>query len=130
MAINWSLYKNFQESEYSCNCGCGAAHVSEDLVAKIQELRDLCGFALPITSGVRCKTWNEMNHGHPSSAHLEGRGVDLGVDRSRARIVLQKALDMDCFEGIGISQHTKNGRFLHLDLKPRAGGQKAFWSYS
>ena len=129
MAINWSLYKNFVRNEFECNCGCKAAHISEDLVAKIQMLRDKCGFALPITSGVRCKTWNELNNGHPTSAHLEGLGIDLAVDRAKARIVLQEALGMDCFDGIGVQQHAKKGRFIHLDIKPRNGG-KAFWSYA
>jgi len=43
---------------------------------------------------------------------------------------------MDCWTGIGISQHSKASRFIHLDLKPRgtdsATGKsnKALWSYS
>jgi len=145
VAINWSLYKNFSESEYECRCGCkslkkGKAIINDELLARIQELRDRCGFALPINSGLRCVQHNINSGGHKSSAHCdEGQGcmaVDLGVDREKGRIVLQIALEMGCFEGIGVAQRGKSGRFLHLDIKKRAfdptSGKtsKAFWSYA
>ena len=139
MSINWGLFRNFEQSEYECKCGCrslekGEATVSVELVKYVQELRDKCGFALPINSALRCKKHNDdpKTGGHPTSAHVDtGQGcmaVDLGVDREKGRIVLQYALDMGVFEGIGI-QHRGASRVLHLDIKKRSGG-KAFWSYA
>tara|TARA_R100000700_G_C3174615_1_gene149290 strand:+ start:932 stop:1447 length:516 start_codon:yes stop_codon:yes gene_type:complete len=139
MAINWNLYKNFTSSEWQCKC-CDDTNVNPDFVAKIQELRDRCGFALPITSGVRCPKNNSVSNGHKNSAHLSTTpggacAVDLGVQSSVARIVLQHALEMDCFDGIGISQ--RGSKFLHLDMKPRGEpdpktgkGPKVLWSYA
>ncbi len=138
--INWKLYKNFSESEYECKCSCrslarGEATINETLLQKIQELRDRCGFALPINSGLRCKKHNDDPKvgGHPNSAHIDhGEGcmaVDLGVDRERGRIALKEALNMDCFFGVGLQQKGTSGRFLHLDIKPR-NGTKAFWTYA
>jgi len=137
MAINWSLYKNFAQSEYECRCSCrslekGNATINEELVVRIQELRNKCGFSLKINSGLRCKKHNIDSKGFPTSAHLDiGDGcmaVDLGVDREKGRIALRHALEMDCFEGVGIQQKG-SGRFLHLDIKKRDSGKKAFWTY-
>jgi hypothetical protein len=59
--------------------------------------------------------------------------VDLGVDREKGMTVLKIALEMGCFEGIGVAQRGKSGRFLHLDIKKRVTSgktSKAFWSYA
>ena len=144
MAINWKAIKFFSQNEMECNCGCqslanGEATINLEFLTKLDELRDRCGFALPVNSGFRCIQNNIDAGGHPSSAHcdLNGEGcmaVDLGVDRARGRIVLQQALEMDCWNGIGISQRSKKSgsRFIHLDLKPRgvSGNDKALWSYA
>ena len=148
MSINWEVIKFFNRDELECRCGCrslenGEAIINLDLITKLDELRERCGFPLPVNSGLRCIQHNIDSGGHPSSAHcdIDGEGcmaVDLGVNRARGRIVLQHALEMDCWTGIGISQHSKKsgGRFIHLDLKPRgidhATGKsnKALWSYS
>ena len=139
--INWDLIKFFKQKELECKCGCqslekGEATINPVLLAKLDELRERCGFPLRVNSALRCKTHNDDPKvgGHPTSAHVDaGEGcmaVDLGVDRAMGRIVLQQALEMNCFEGIGIAQRGKKegSRFIHLDIKPRAS--KALWSYA
>ena len=146
MSINWEVIKFFNRNELECRCGCrslenGEAIINLDLITKLDELRERCGFPLPVNSGLRCIQHNIDSGGHETSAHcdIDGEGcmaVDLGVNRARGRIVLQQALEMDCWTGIGISQHSKKSRFIHLDLKPRgidhATGKsiKSLWSYA
>ena len=118
MSINWEVIRWFSQNEMECKCGCkslenGEARVNLELITKLDELRERCGFALPVNSGLRCLQHNIDSGGHPSSAHcdIDGEGsmaVDLGVDRARGRIVLQHALEMDCWTGIGISSTQKN----------------------
>jgi len=140
--INWAGIQFFSENEMECKCGChslrnGEATISMELLTKLDELRKKCGFPLPVNSGLRCIQHNIDAGGHPSSAHCDVNGegcmaVDLGVDRAKGRIVLQHALEMNCWNGIGLAQHSKRGRFIHLDLKPRglSGNDKALWSYA
>ena len=140
MSINWDAINWFSENELECKCGCqslkkGKATINLELITKLDELRDRCGFALRVNSALRCAKHNSNPKvgGHPTSAHVDtGEGcmaVDIVVDRAKGRIVLQHALEMDCFEGIGLAQSGKGSRFIHLDIKPR-GGNKALWTYS
>ena len=65
--------------------------------------------------------------GHTGSAHLTGEGADLRVDRDRARIVIQKAIEMGFSVGI---QQRGNSRFIHVDTKIRKSGKANLWSYA
>ena len=120
------LTRNFSKNEMQCKCDCGEAVMSQDFMQKLQELRDKCNFPLPVNSGFRCKKHNTRIGGHPDSAHMAGLACDLDVNGIRARVVIQKALEMG-FEGVGISQ--SGSKFVHLDMKPRKNG-KAVWTYS
>ena len=121
------LTKNFSQDECSCHCGCGLWKMNAGFMRKVQKLRDICGFALPINSGIRCESHNLAIKGHPTSAHLTGEGIDIRVDREKARIVIKNAIELG-FEGVGIAQQGE-GRFVHLDDKKRKNG-KAVWTYS
>lgn len=121
------LTKNFSKGEFECHCGCGLDKMDVNFVKRLQILRDHCNFPLIVNSGRRCKYWNTKSHGYPSSAHLEGLAVDIRVDREKARILMQHALEMG-FKGIGLQQKGE-GRFIHLDMKPRKNGM-AIWTYS
>ena len=122
-----SEIKNFNQDEMACKCGCNVSAMSEDFMIKLQELRDKCGFGLPINSGYRCASHNTATGGHPTSGHLTGEAADLRVDRDKARIVIQYALEMGF--SVGIQQKGK-GRFVHVDTKPRHSGKPNLWSYA
>ena len=126
LGIAMLLTRNFSQNEMECRCGCGLASMNSNFMEKLQLLRDKCNFPLKVTSGMRCKKWNEKAGGHKNSSHMKGLACDLAVDGLRARIVIQKALEMG-FDGVGISQG--GSKFVHVDLKPREHG-KAVWTYS
>ena len=100
--------------------------MDESFMIKLQELRDACGFPLPVNSGYRCMQKNIDCKGHVNSGHLDqGDGAmacDLRVERNKARVVIQKAIEMGF--SVGISQSGKSGRFVHVDTKPRKSGNK------
>jgi len=121
------LTKNFSRGEFECHCGCGLDEMDINFVNKLQILRDKCNFPLIINSGRRCSYWNKQSNGFLTSAHLEGLAVDIRIDREKAREVVKHALEMG-FQGIGLQQKGE-GRFVHLDMKPRKNGM-AFWTYS
>lgn len=105
--------------------------MDESFMIKLQELRDACGFALPVNSGYRCMAKNLDCKGHPNSGHLDqGNGAmaaDLRCDRDKARVVIQKAIEMGFSVGI---QQKGAARFCHVDSKIRKSGKANLWSYA
>ena len=91
----------------------------------LDDLRERCGFPLIVTSGYRCPDHNDaVSSTGRTGPHTTGKATDFGVDRERATIVLEHALQMD-FKGIGVNQKGA-GRFIHLDC---ARPSRTIWSY-
>ena len=125
-----NVIKSFTFDEMACkdcsHCG-GVSDMNEHFMMKLQQLRDACGFALPVNSGFRCAQKNIDCKGHTGSAHLTGEGADLRVERDKARIVIQKAIEMGFSVGI---QQKGSSRFVHVDTKIRKSGKANLWSYA
>ena len=127
--INWSRYKNFTRREFECNCNfddCEKFGCKEELIEKLQQLRDAVGFPIRLSSSYRCKKWNDMVGGHPNSSHKEGLAIDCLCEGERALILIENAIRLG-FTGVGISQR-KGQKFLHLDIKKTP--TKRIWSYA
>lgn len=119
------MWANFKLDEFACK-HCGENKIDTKLVDALQELRERCGFALPVSSGYRCPVYNaDVSTTGPNGPHTTGKAVDLAVDRAKAYRVLKEAMAMG-FTGIGIQQKG-NGRFIHLDLLDE--GRPTIWSY-
>ena len=125
-----NIIKSFTFDEMACkncrHCG-GVSDMNEHFMMKLQNLRDSCKFPLPVNSGFRCAQKNIDCNGHVGSAHLTGEGADLRVDRDKARVVIQKAIEMGFSVGI---QQRGNSRFIHVDTKIRKSGKANLWSYA
>ena len=117
-------WRNFTKQELQCSC-CGKTNPNSEfieLMNRIQLLRDLVGFSLPISSGYRCSK-------HPIEAKKTRPGmhqiaaVDIAVSRAQAHKVIKVAYDLG-FTGIGVNQKGDK-RFVHLDLRE----SPTIWSY-
>lgn len=110
------MTQNFKRSEFECKCGCGADDISEDLVRRLQEVRDLLGEPMKVTSGVRCKKHNASSGvgGSPNSSHITGNAtaVDIACGNSAYRQRLLKAV-LQVFDRCGVAK-----TFLHMDVDP------------
>ena len=120
--------KNFTEEELACkgtDCCGGENKCQDELVRKLQQLRDKVGFPIRISSAYRCEAHNRIIKGHPTSSHMEGLAIAALCSGQRALDFVAAAIPI--FEGVGISQKSKshNKRFVHLDIKPG----KRMWSY-
>lgn len=125
-------WPNFQSSELRCRCGrCDSDGNEMDpgLLDRLQQLRDLYGKPLPLSSAYRCpKHPSEAGKAEPGE-HALGLAVDVRCRGAEALQILQLALNLG-FTRIGVSQ--KSGtRFLHLGLSPIGGHlpSPALWSY-
>ena len=96
--------------------------MSPKFIAMLQRMRNLCGYAMIITSGFRCNNWNMKVGGAERSYHLTGEAADIAVASSEGRFFMLKAAMEVGFFGVGI-----DGAFIHVDMR---GETKAkLWLY-
>jgi len=69
--------KYFSDYEFKCRCGCGLYLPNEELLTKLDALREAMAQPVLVTSGTRCPAWNQKCGGKPSSAHLSGEAADI-----------------------------------------------------
>jgi uncharacterized protein YcbK (DUF882 family) len=123
------MAKYFSESEMACQ-HCGATNMDPEFMNALDSLREAYGKPLAVTSGYRCPEHPiEARKAH-AGAHTTGKAADLAVDRGDAYEVLEIAMGMGLFTGIGIQQKG-SGRFIHLDSckEPEMSPRPTLWSY-
>ena len=127
-------WPNFSYDEMKCSA-TGMCRVDEDLMDKLQRLREAVGKPLTITSGYRSPDHPieaaKLADGKPTGSHTSGKAVDVACERAFAYQVLFAATKLG-FTGIGVQQSGSN-RFLHLDVIGSGDGfhvpRPALWSY-
>jgi len=104
------LSTNFHESEFACK-HCGVVMVADMLASKLQQLRDIVGSPVTITSGYRCEVHNRNVGGAPTSYHLKGEAADISC-RLRPSEVARIA------ESVGFGGIKVYDTFAHVDIGP------------
>lgn len=115
IASNYGKY--FKQEEFTCKCGCGGCDISQNLVNKLNTVREILGKPIKINSGFRCEDHNRKIGGSATSSHLRGLAVDIRANESSYRHELLKVLYFVGFNRIGIDE-----TFIHVDiddLKPQ-----------
>ena len=117
-------WKNFSREEFKCQ-HTGKNEIQDVLIDLCQEIRDIVGVPLTVTSGYRAPE-------HPIEAakakpgtHSRGLAADLLVSHGDAREVLKAALELNR-GGVGVHQRG-NGRFIHVDVDPSR--VNLLWTY-
>ena len=83
--LNEQLTPHFKRSEFTCKCGgkyCSPIHANPDprLVEICEIIRERVNVPIRISSGCRCKKWNEIQGGVSDSSHRFGFAADLHCD--------------------------------------------------
>jgi uncharacterized protein YcbK (DUF882 family) len=122
------LSPHFRAKEFACKCGiCLRQKINEKLIEKLEQVRELYGKPINVTSGFRCERHqqNLRGSGLPTSVgpsqHEYGQAADItGSDLP----ALLKAVDA-VFTSYGIAN-----TFIHVDIRPpRSDGTKRVWNY-
>lgn len=121
--VQWSKYKNFSKREFDCK-ETGENGMQPFFLDKLQELRDLYGKSMVITSGYRSPKHSIEAKKNVPGTHAKGIACDIRVQGADAHRLVELAMALG-FTGIGVSQKNGLARFIHLDLDDR----KAIWSY-
>jgi zinc D-Ala-D-Ala carboxypeptidase len=135
--INWSrgtnrpLSKYFNSKEFTCKCGvCRNQTVDEALLKKLDEVREIYGAPVFVTSAFRCARHQahlrgSLPKGHTTvgrSSHEDGLAADITAeDVARLYKICVKV-----FDNIG-----KANSFVHVDVRPKKpDGSKRLWDYA
>jgi uncharacterized protein YcbK (DUF882 family) len=121
----WSS-KHFRAKEMECHCGCCQRQVCDDkLIAMLEEVRELVGIPITVTSGFRCAKRQDdlrkqgLETAVGKSAHENGQAADITCSDMKA---LEKAcLTVFAQHSVGVAK-----TFCHVDV--RTGGPRR-WSY-
>lgn len=122
----WSS-KHFRAKEFECQCGvCQRQALDDKLLSMLEEVRELVGSPVRITSGYRCANRQDalrkqgLETAAGKSSHEEGKAADLACADMAA---LEKAcLQVFAKYSIGTAK-----AFIHVDI--RTGGPRR-WGYS
>lgn len=113
--------RNFDLEEFKCNCGECSGYpkegMSEVLMTKLDELRDLVGYPIYVTNGYRCHEHNAAVGGVENSQHVLGTAADIYCNYKTAEELYDLALQVG-FDGLGL--YVESG-FVHVDC--RDGGK-------
>jgi uncharacterized protein YcbK (DUF882 family) len=125
------LTPNFHEDEFACPC-CKQVRVDPRLVEALQELRDLVGVPIRVTTfwghagGYRCLSRNQKAGGAKNSLHLTGQAADIVVEGLDPREAYHEARKVLAFDNGGIGVYPPgDGGFIHVDVRT---SKKARWA--
>lgn len=90
---------HFTLREFQCSC-CGRVMLAPSLLCLLEELRELRGRAVVLTSGYRCREHNEKVGGAPRSLHMAGRAADIAVPRDEQPALAEIARALGAVEVI------------------------------
>jgi len=117
------MYKYFKLNE-STGGGHTIAELKPKLVEMVDRARGRAGFAFIPTSGYRTPEENAKKGGVAGSAHVTREAMDIKAETSEKRYRIFRALILEGFERIGISE--KDG-FVHCDVSETL--PKGIWFY-
>jgi uncharacterized protein YcbK (DUF882 family) len=109
---------NFSRNEFACKgTGCcgGSAPINKDLVKALQNLRDLAGVPLAVSSGFRCLTHNRNVGGASKSFHTSGDAADVLIPEGFTIGKIEElARRVQIFKMGGIGLYSG---WIHLDVR-------------
>ncbi len=112
------LTANFSRHEFKCkglDCCGGSDPINIYLVKNLQNLRDMVGKSLIITSGFRCRKHNEAIGGAHNSQHIYGDGADVKVPTGMTPDQLKELAErIPAFKLGGIGLYST---WVHLDVR-------------
>lgn len=107
--------RNFDLEEFACrHCGeLPEKGMNPVLLEKLDELRDLVGYPVYVTSGYRCPVHNKAEGGVENSSHVLGQAADIYCNYKTAEDLADLAVQVG-FDGIGL--YVEDG-FVHVDCR-------------
>jgi zinc D-Ala-D-Ala carboxypeptidase len=112
--------KYFKVSDFDCQ-ETGENNMKEELLVKLDELREVCGFPFIITSGYRSPDHSIEAAKSSPGTHAQGIAVDIRTRGGAERYTIVKHAMAMGFTGIGVAKS-----FVHVDIRTTT---PVVWSY-
>lgn len=121
--------KHFTYDEFECKCGCGTMQIDAQFLQSLEQLRELIGVPIHVTSGYRCPEHPETIK-RPNSYHVQGMAADIYAPDMDLLDLYFAAERIGNFRngGIGLyTYHPQLGKpgFIHTDIRQ----QYARWGH-
>lgn len=91
--------------------------MNQDLLNGLEQIRQILGLPIHVSSGLRCPIRNEEVRGVWDSLHLFGQAADVwtdGIDMDMIDRIAEIALSL----GLGVIRYY-GSRFIHIQIFPR-----------
>jgi hypothetical protein len=128
----------FKSDEFRCRCGrpdCDApTEPAQELVDRLDLLRQRLQRPVIISSGLRCIVWNSHEHGEFDSGHLDGTEVDIALPDLPVSLARSQTFDAIYAGGLWAGEARLFPRmgvgasFLHLGISKRLPSPRV-WTY-
>lgn len=116
--------KYFSEDEFQrCSPSCYREDMSQDLLDRLDQLREAYGKPVYLSSAYRSAEWDLSRGRTGHGAHTRGLAVDLVCKNSLERLALVKAA-----LSVGIPRIGVAATFIHVDIDPSLT-QNVLWTY-
>lgn len=114
----WDEIEYFSREEFRCQCGgryCNGfpTEPKEKLVRLADQVRKHFGRPAIRTSGLRCKTWNQLQGGVSNSRHLSGKALDFRIEGNTATTTLAYVQSLS---GIRYA-YAVDSKHVHMDIE-------------
>lgn len=116
------MSEHFKRSEFCCP-HCGANNIKDELIDKLEAVRQIYGKPMYINSGYRCPAHNAAVGGVAESAHVDGVAADIGCTFATDRLKLVDIAISKGFRRLGVG-----ATFIHLDISETLP-QDVLWVY-
>lgn len=118
------MSKYFAPSEFrACTPSCSIEQMDPRFLAQLDQVREVAGIPMVLNSAYRSPEW-ELKHGRAgSSAHCQGRAVDVRCNSYRNRFRIVRAALACGIRRIGIGKS-----YVHLDAST-THQQDVIWDY-
>lgn len=119
---DWKKSKYFEEWEFACNCDgkyCNGfpKPILKQLVADMNNIREHFRKPIEITSGIRCKKYNDSLKGSSkTSKHLEGMACDFWFDGMNKQEVINYCKTLPSY-GYAYTNEDNMKYAVHYEIK-------------
>ena len=79
------LYSNQFSGDLACECGCNVNKMDNEFLSQLKKIEKKSGLNFYITSGYRCRYYNNYVDGHENSRHLYGMAVDIRYSNHQSK---------------------------------------------
>ena len=115
---DYQVSPHFKLREFQSRDGADKVLISDELLAKLEELRAYGGYTITVNSGYRSAAHNKKVGGASNSSHTRGLAADIKVKKDGS-YVSAKLICALCqtlgFDGVAYI----NGQSIHLDMAGR-----------